>query len=497
MITEYRVLRCFLILILGGAVSCSISSREDGPYFGNGFHNGWVDQHSAVIWTRLTQMPDLNGEGSKFLVPSAEEHRELAGETNPERIFRAQIPEGMELKDMEGACPGMAGEVRLSFHPFKHPGKMKVTDWAAVDPARNFTRQWKLDELEAGTRYVVKLEARYGPEAAVSDIESGYFTTPPEAGQEEDIDFCIVTCHEYPLRDDPEGHRIYRIMQRMEPDFFVHTGDIEYYDRAEPFCLTEELMRFKWDRLFALPLQREFFKQATTYFMKDDHDTLRDDAYPGMTYGTVSWERGLEIFDREQFPSNDRPYKTVRWGKDLQIWLTEGRNFRSRNTDPDGPGKTIWGAEQKEWVFRTMKESDASFKLLISPDPILGPDRDNKKDNYSNSNFKHEGDEIREFLSGIDNVILCNGDRHWQYVTHWENLDLWEFSCGAGSDAHAGGWNQADKRPEHKFLRVKGGFLRGAVSRETGIPILRLTHHDVNGNVVHEEEFKSKQGGER
>ena len=81
-------------------------------------------------------------------------------------------------------------------------------------------------------------------------------------------------------------------MLKQDPDFYVHTGDIEYYDKQEPWAMTEELMRFKWDRLFALTLQREFWKQNTSYFMKDDHDALRNDAYPGMSYGTVSWEEG-------------------------------------------------------------------------------------------------------------------------------------------------------------------------------------------------------------
>ena len=92
-------------------------------------------------------------------------------------------------------------------------------------------------------------------------------------------------------------------MMDLFPDFYVHTGDVEYYDKPEPYALTEKLMRFKWDRLFALPLQRKFWTQITSYFMKDDHDVLRDDAFPGMTYGTVSWDRGLEIFNKEQFPS--------------------------------------------------------------------------------------------------------------------------------------------------------------------------------------------------
>ena len=479
---------CFLAI----GIACSFNQLPEGPFFGNGVHNGWADQESVVIWTRLTRNREMNREGAKFLVPSPERMKELLADPDREMILQAQLPEGLGLEEMEGACPGAEGEVRLSYHQFGFPGEVVVLDWGAVDPGKNFTRQWKLADLKAGTRYTVKLEARPGPGGQVSDLETAYFRTAPGSDSESEIDFCVVTCHEYPLRDDPEGHRIYRIMREMAPDFFVHTGDIEYYDRAEPYCLTEELMRFKWDRLFALPLQRDFYRRFTTYFMKDDHDTLRDDAYPGMTYGNVTWERGLEIFDQEQFPSNERTYKTVRWGKDLQIWLTEGRNFRSKNSDPDGPGKTIWGTEQKEWVFRTMEESDATFKLLISPDPILGPDRENKKDNYSNSNFKHEGDEIREILSGIENVFLLNGDRHWQYVTHREDLGLWEFSCGAGSDAHAGGWNQADLRPEHRFLRVKGGFLKGRVFRDSGVPTLLMQHCDVDGRVVHEEVFQER-----
>ena len=74
--------------------------------------------------------------------------------------------------------------------------------------------------------------------------------------------------------------------------------------------MLESLMRFKWNRLFALPNQKEFYNHTTSYFMKDDHDTLCNDSYPGMSYGTVAFERGVEIFDKEQFPSNEKSYKT-------------------------------------------------------------------------------------------------------------------------------------------------------------------------------------------
>ncbi len=66
-----------LILILFSLFSCQLKKETNGPYFGNGFHNGWADQNSIVIWTRLTQNPEGNFDGAEFLVPSAQEHRKL------------------------------------------------------------------------------------------------------------------------------------------------------------------------------------------------------------------------------------------------------------------------------------------------------------------------------------------------------------------------------------------------------------------------------------
>jgi alkaline phosphatase D len=483
----------FSALILG-FFSCRNKPSQEGPYFGNGFHNGWADQTSVVIWTRLTKTPELNQTGQKFLIPSADKVRRLDKGANRDSIMKAQIPAGFTLDQMEGACPGAPGEVKLVYFPFQKPEQKAETDWVSVDITRNFTYQWKLTNLSPGTRYMLQLFARNSGNNEPTDSIKGTFRTPPAANNSEDIKFCIVTCHDYPRRDDSiNGHKIYPVMDKLFPDFYVHTGDVEYYDKPGPFALSEELMRFKWDRIFALPFQRTFFTMVTTYFMKDDHDALTNDAYPGMTYGTVSFERGVEIFDKEQFPSNDQPYKTVRWGKDLQIWMVEGRNYRSPNNAQDGPGKTILGKEQKEWLFKTLKESDATFKVLISPDPILGPDRKNKKDNYANAVFKYEGDEIRAFLNQFTNLYICNGDRHWQYVTHPEGTNLWEFGCGPGSDSHAEGWPPDDIRPEHRFLRVKGGFLLGTVSHRDGSPILTFRHYDVDGNVVHIEIFQTNK----
>lgn len=490
---KYFLTISFAILILTSFVSCDSSTELDGPYFGNGIRNGWADQNTIVIWTRLTKNADLNLKGQKFTEIDHSEYRKYPV-TTPDSIFRkAQVPDSLSLEQMEGACPGIKGEVKLTYYPLGSPNKKLEIDWIPVDETKNYTKQWKLKNLKAGTKYQVELLARSNSEAAVSDTLTGFFKLPATAESIVNTSFMVVTGHDFNRRDDLEnGHKIYKEMLKLQPDFYAHTGDIEYYDKYNPYAFTEELMFFKWNRLFALPFQRNFYNQTTSYFIKDDHDVLSDDSCPGMTYGNVTFERGLEIFDKEQFPSNEKAYKTISYGKDLQVWIVDGRTYRSKNKIPDGPNKTIWGKEQKEWFFRTIKASNATFKVIISATPILGPDRQKKNDNHSNAGFKTEGDEIRNFINQFDNLFICVGDRHWQYVSHIEDTNLWEFSCGPGSEMHAGGWKQEYVLPEHKFLRVKGGFLRGEVYRENNIPNLKFQHFDVDGNVVNEKVFNTE-----
>ena len=474
-------------------------NKPDGPYFGNGCKNGWADQNSISIWSRLTKKPNANWRGEKFIDISKEDHKSyLSKLKNPKEIYKAQIPFGLKLKDMQGACIGVEGEAKIEYYPENDKLKRNTIDWKPNDSEKDFTIQWKLIGLSSNTKYIINFFSRKDKNnPIVSDSFSATFVTPPEDNVEKNISFCIVSCHDFIRRDDfDNGHKIYPSMKKMNPDFYVHTGDIEYYDKPQPWALTESLMRFKWNRLFALPNQKEFYNHTTSYFMKDDHDTLCNDSYPGMSYGTVAFERGVEIFDKEQFPSNEKSYKTILWGKDLQIWLLDSRNYRSRNSDPDGPEKTIWGKDQKKWFFNTLRKSKATFKVLISANPILGPDRDNKSDNHANDNFKFEKEEILNELNKCSNVYICNGDRHWQYVTNYNNTNLWEFCCGAGTDNHQpNAWQVAKQgvRAEHKFLRTKGGFMNvNIVKNKFGRKSISFNHHGVDGEIVNEQKFYFK-----
>jgi alkaline phosphatase D len=467
------------------------SAMAGGVFQGDGIKIGEVTSETAIIWTRLTAAAEAKWDGAAFIppqLPPSEDPNDgkFAGST--------QIPAGLVLSDMAGALPGAAGEVRVTLVPEGETAGMS-SDWLPVDVTRDFTRQIPFTGLEAATRYGVKVESRDASGVSGS-VEEGTFHTAPARDTQGTVAFVVVTCGDFPRRDDPaNGHRIYASMLELKPDFFVHTGDIEYFDKPEPWANSPQLARFKWNRIFALPLQRAFHREVASFFMYDDHDILRNDCWPGQTFGTLTFAEGVQIF-HEQTPSGPLPYRTVRYGKDLQIWLVEGRVGRSANTDPDGPEKTIWGAAQKEWFRETVAASDATFKVVLTPTPIVGPDRGSKKDNLSNEGFRTEGDELRRFIGAQPGMIVVTGDRHWQYASIDPVSGTREFGCGPSSDMHAGGYSpRPGDEQVQKFFRLKGGFLSVVVEPHgDAAPVLRVRHHNTAGGVEHESVIEAPAG---
>jgi len=466
------ILSASVCLIYSLVTASAVSRANDGPHMANGIKIGEVDQTSAIVWVRLTQNESYRLDGREW-------------EKDDEAL-----PPGLTIGDMQYSAAGSEGEVRISYWAAGGSGKVESSRWSPVNAKKNFSGKFQLKGLSPGTDYTLKVEGRSTGGSENSIEVMGGFKTAAKKDEKAPVKFVLATCHDFPRRDDLiNGHYIYPAMlDRVDPDFLVHAGDIEYYDKPLPWAKTETLAYYKWDRLFGLPNFREFYRQVPAYFMKDDHDLLKNDSVPGDTYGELTWDRGIEIFN-ETFPMGERPYRTVRWGKDLQIWMMESREYRSPNSSPDGPSKTIWGEEQKKWFFDTFAASDATFRIVINPNPIVGPDRENKKDNHANSNFTYEGNELRSFIGSQKNAFILNGDRHWQYVSVDEKTGAREYSCGAGTDIHAGGFRQSLRSAKHRFLRIKGGFLSVTVERESGRPRISLRHHDVHGDVVNEDIF--------
>lgn len=413
----------------------------EGPFFGNGIKIGETSSESAIIWVRLTK--NKQADFSRL------------------KIFSEGLPKGKRDKTAmpTGIHPGSEGSVLLSlWRKGQKNSPFEGVLVGKVDPKADFTLQISLKGLQPSTDYEFQLESCREKGSPISDKIVGTFRTAGGAKSEKPVRFMVSTCQAVRSIDSgKDGHIAYKQMADRNPDFFVHTGDILYYDKT-PLCKNFKQANAKWNLMFSYGHNQKFLANTTSYFMKDDHDTLKNDCWPGQKYGDLTFDQGLQIF-RNQVAMGKKTYRTIRWSKDVQIWLTENRDFRSKNTIPDGPNKTILGKEQYEWLTSTIKKSDAKFKFVISPGPIVGPDKKKKADNHSNPTFFTEGQKLRDFLSGQNNTFVICGDRHWQYCSKDPKTGLLEFGCGPINDEHDFGGNPGHIPEYHQFFGKTGGFL--------------------------------------
>ena len=483
-----NLLKPVIMTIAGSLMLCYCRPVEiNGPYFGTGIKIGEVTQSEAIVWVRLTKdsvrvdneapFPDV-----KYKDPETGELVERRGRRSMTPVV--SYPDGYSIENVQGATPGISGKVRLKYR-LEGEQEWNAVDWQLVNPEADFTYQFQLSGLSAGKKYELFVEAGPPDKNVVGASITGRFKTAPAKDISAEVNFIVTTGTSYGDVDSEKGYKFYMSSLKLDPEFFVHTGDIVYYDGMGK---TAGMARWHWDRMYSYPNNIDFHRQVASYFIKDDHDTWMNDCWPGQEtkfMGAFTYAQGTQIF-LDEVPMRDKTYRTIRWGKDLQIWLPEGRDYRSKNTDPDGPEKTIWGKEQMEWFKKTVKASDATFKVVISPTPIVGPDRGKKNDNHANKGFMHEGDALRQFISAQKNMVTVCGDRHWQYISKDAETGVLEFSCGPGGNDHAGGWKQENKLPEHIYLNVVGGFLEGKVQRENGEPQLVFSHYDPDGKLLNE-----------
>lgn len=455
-------------LTLIGLILCH--TTVSAQHFANGLKVGEVTSSTAVLWTRLTENPGpLRDDYTWNVIPKKGEKL-----TSP----------------LPGETPGVVGEVEVSY---KHADQEEWTTqpWVSVTGETDYTHRTQFTELEAGSRYELRIRSRKNQTAVEFNTLKGSFVTAPRSDQSENISFNIITCQGYHRRDQKDGHKIYQNMLSTDPQFFVNTGDAVYFDKPLPYAKDIPTARYKWNRFYSMPHVVALHNKLSCYFMKDDHDVLSDDAFPGMTYGDLTFKDGQRLFKEQTTFPDVTPYRTVRWGKDCQIWLMETRDFRTPNDHKIAKERTIWGEEQMKWLESSLEQSDATFKFVISATPIVGPDRARgKKDNHANKQYQLEGDRVRRLIASHSNTFVLNGDRHWQYASIDEETGLHEFCSGPASDIHASGYSLEKRTTEHMYLKICGGFLNVKVSSNTSEPTkATITHYSVDGEVNHTQTF--------
>jgi alkaline phosphatase D len=386
----------------------------------------------------------------------------------------------------------------------------RQTAWETARASEDYSIQFHIKDLPPGQRTFYRVEMRAAEDGPSTQSEIYSFKTAPSADQRSKVLFHLTTCQ------DTRGEATYRPMAAQRPDFCVSAGDNVYYD-GEGLARDVPQALQAYQKMFGLPAMKEYYRDVAGYFMKDDHDYRFNDADPFMkgrwvnakkadpqarfteTKGNqqldVAWlthEEGIRVF-KQVFPMGEKTYRTVRWGRGLQVWLLEHRDFRSANNMPDGPQKSMWGAEQKAWLMETLLASDADYRIIIAPNPIVGPDRLMKGDNHANLNgFWYEAQEFLDWLKGkqLNNVILMCGDRHWQYhsIDQRKGRETHEFSCGPTCDEHVQAVPPNYEGVERPYAASRGGFLSGRY--EPTARTLSITFHSTSGAALYQKVFQ-------
>jgi alkaline phosphatase D len=330
------------------------------------------------------------------------------------------------------------------------------------------TVQKRVKRLKAGKRYFF----RFKRGRLRSDV--GTFTTAPKPSQSKTIKFAWSGDQDFnstPGQNNPYWNDgpVLRQMLEEKNAFNVMLGDTIYSDsevpgRLKPIALS---VKQKWAK-YKINLKnkslRDLRRSGAFYSHWDDHEFVNDFSPAENSFdndvninGRTLYKRGQTAF-RDYAPvrwtKRDGLYRSMRWGRNLELFFLDERSFRSANADanhvcdnpqtgsPDiaptapsttrtlfsavtpslaapvsqacldaikSPDRTFLGARQKARFLKAVKKSTARFKVIMNEVPIqqyyiLPYDRW--------EGFEAERQQVLRELQSVKNLVFLTTDVH-------------------------------------------------------------------------------------
>jgi alkaline phosphatase D len=265
----------------------------------------------------------------------------------------------------------------------------------------DFTVAVELSGLEAGREYFYRgtLATAAG---AVERGAVGRFRTPPADGREFRLGWS---------GDMDAVHQPYSLLGRVAeeaPDLFLFVGDTIYADHPRDQAATTLAgYRAKHRENRDDPFLQRLLARTAVAAIWDDHEVAND--FDGTHAAVADGRTAL----REYWPMRTAEpsvlYRRLAWGPGADILILDTRQYRSPRAMPDGPGKSMLGRRQKEWLKAELAASRAPFKFVVSSIPFLGafgPDKWN--------GFATERDELKRFFrqERIGGLVFLSADMH-------------------------------------------------------------------------------------
>ena len=280
-----------------------------------------------------------------------------------------------------------------------------------VSSESDYTTKIALKGLDPATVYYYR--------AAVAGKKPGpvaRFLTAPASDDLAVVKFCFSG-------DTRESYKPFTIMdaiRAMQPNFFIHLGDTIYADRGGAASrLPEFWAKYRANRDDAA--SQRLFSETSVYVVWDDHE-VADNYEPNHPLAPIGRRAFLDYWPlRRNAAEPDRIYRSFRWGRALEFFLLDSRQYR------DHEQGTMLGTRQKEWLFDSLASSSAMFKVIGTPVPLYGGGQD-RWDGYP----KERAEVLRWIKDkNIKGVVFISADLHSAAVTRVrDQLGLKEITAG-------------------------------------------------------------------
>lgn len=238
----------------------------------------------------------------------------------------------------------------------------------------------------------------------------------------------------------PPNEYVWNTILSFKPCAFLMQGDNVYIDNEED----NDFQRYCYYRRQSRPEFRSFVASTPIYAIWDDHDFCWNDGWGGPKIDVPSWKRPVWRVFKQNWVNpyygggKDQPGCWFDFSiGDVDFFLIDGRYYRTNPEKSEKP--SMLGSAQKSWLFDRLKESKATFKILISPVPWNFRSKGKSLDTWNG--FREERKEIFDFLTErcIDGVILMSADRHrsdlWK-IERDNGYTLYEFESSRLTNQH-------------------------------------------------------------
>jgi alkaline phosphatase D len=337
----------------------------------------------------------------------------------------------------------------------------------ATTPEHDFTATVRLDGLKPATPYRYRVLTAHVDDAdfekARREAMTGRFRTASAPDHSGDIVFLWSgdLGGQQWCRQEPGGYAIFNRMRQAAPQFALLLGDLIYSDdrcAAPPnvpgsdFIATSlETYRAKHRYQRGDQALQEFLAEVPVYAIWDDHEVRNNFSGPFEPSMPDGRQALLEYWPIGTPPEDPhRLFRKFRRGADLELFILDTRQYRSRNGDPDGPEKTMLGGAQREWLREELSRSTATWKVVATSDPLsltkagsaLVPGNDSWARGPDGTGFQTELRSLVETIlqRRIRNVIFLATDVHFAQVNAYDpdadgSPDFHEFIAGPLSAA--------------------------------------------------------------